>query len=153
MSMACLDDFEVLAEDFARADVPDGTRVAFMLATMTALQKTDGRGESEPRSEDLARQCKQVEATCAPFLFHQFGLEQNVLSIDGIGAYDHVLEERRDIEVVRRPVLRELLPFVRATCAPQSIGKTQQECDTRSDKLKGGDKADQLMFLFSLAIH
>ena len=43
MWRVCLDDFEVLqlffraAEDFARADVPDGTRAAFMSATMTAL--------------------------------------------------------------------------------------------------------------------
>ena len=48
MWRVCLDDYEVLqslfraAEDFTRADIPDGTRVALMSATMTALQKPDG---------------------------------------------------------------------------------------------------------------
>ena len=48
MLRVCLDDVETLAllvsvaEDFARAETPDVTR-SFMLATMTALQKKDGR--------------------------------------------------------------------------------------------------------------
>ena len=57
-----------------RSSIPGGTRVAFMSATMTALQKPDGRatGTSFRRlvAKALARQfSKQVEATCSPFQF------------------------------------------------------------------------------------
>ena len=50
MWRVCFDDNAVLqlllraAEDFSRADVPDGTRVAFMSATIRALQKPDDEG-------------------------------------------------------------------------------------------------------------
>ena len=57
-----------------RSSILGGTRVAFMSATMTALQKPDGgaTGTSFRRlvAKTLARQfSKQVEATCSPFQF------------------------------------------------------------------------------------
>ena len=106
------------AEDLARAEAPEPITRAFMSATMTALSKPDGgvRGIATGTSfrrlvaKTLARQfMKVVESTCAPF---QFALstragtdcvghtiramtdddpECTVLSIDGIGAYDHIL--------------------------------------------------------------
>ena len=117
MWRVCLDDYEVFqllfraAEDFARADIPDGTRVAFMSVTMTALQKLDGRVR---RIATVARQfSKQVEATCAPFQF--------------------ALSKLHDV-----PCLRGLLPFVRATYAQPTeyLWEDAAGCDTRSDKLK-----------------
>ena len=122
MLKVCLEDAETLhllfrvAEDLARAEAPEPITRAFMTATMTALLKHDGgvRGSRLGRGKDtLARQFgKAVEAVCAPF---QFALstrvgtdcmghairpmtdadpECTVLSIDGVGAYDHVLRSR-----------------------------------------------------------
>ena len=105
------------AEDFARAETPQEVAKSFMLASMTAVQKKDGgvRGIATGTSfrrlvaKTLARQFgPAVEATCSPF---QFALstragtdcvghavrfvtdanpEATVLSIDGVGAHDHV---------------------------------------------------------------
>ena len=174
MSRVCLDDYEVFqllfraAEDFARADVPDGTRVACMSATMTALQKLDGRvrgvatGTSRRLvAKTLARQfSKQVEATCAPF---QFALSTRagtdcvghairaltdadptatVLSIEGIGAYDHVLRSAmmsklHDVPFERVVAVRSRNVWLgpRSTC-----WKTQQGSDTQLDKLKAENR-------------
>ena len=103
------------AEDFARAETPPAAQ-SFMLATMTALRKKDGgvrgiaTGSSFRRlvAKTLAKQFSTaVNDTCAPF---QFALstragvhcghavrfatdadpEATVLSVDGVGAYDHV---------------------------------------------------------------
>ena len=83
MLRVVLDDPEALflltaaAEDFARVDVPQCIFGAFMLATMTALQKREGgvrgvaTGTSFRRSvaKTLTRQfMDQVEETCAPSL-------------------------------------------------------------------------------------
>ena len=111
---------------------------------MTALQKPDGgvRGIATGTSfrrlvaKTLARQfSKQVETTCAPFQFalstragtdcvgHAIraltdaDLTATVLSIDGIGAYDHVLRSAMMSKLFDVPCLRGLLPFVRATYA------------------------------------
>ena len=105
------------AEDFARADTPHEVAKSFMLSSMTALQKKDGgiRGIATGTSfrplvaKTLARQFGAVvEATCSPFQFAlstragtdcvghavRFATDTNpattVLSIDGVGAYDHV---------------------------------------------------------------
>ena len=105
------------AEDCASASMPESASKAFMSATMTALQKPDGgvRGIATGTSfrrlvaKTLARQFgKAVESSCAPF---QFALSTRVgtdcvghvvraltdenpmvtvLSIDGVGACDHV---------------------------------------------------------------
>ena len=154
------------AEDFARATVPDEARKSFMLATMTALQKKDGgvRGIATVSSfrrlvaKTLARQFgKAVEATCSPF---QFALstragtdcvghavrtatdrdpQATVLSIDGIGAYDHVH---------RSAMMGKLLAFrvgshsfvQRSLSRPGTSGPTQRGSDTTFSKLKAESK-------------
>ena len=189
MWRVCLDDYEVFqllfraAEDFARADVPDGTRVAFMSATMTALQKPDGgvRGVATGTSfrrlvaKTLARQfSKRVEATCVPF---QFALSTRagtdcvghairaltdadptatVLSMDGIGAYDHVLRSAMMSKLHDVPCLRGLLPFVRATYAQPTEYLWEDAAGVRHTirQAEGGEQGDPLMpLLFSLGIH
>ena len=113
-----------------------------MAATMTALQKPDGgvRGIATGTSfrrlvaRTLARQFgKAVEATCAPFQFAfstRAGTDcvghairaltdanpmTTVLSIDGIGAYDHVYRSAFLKKLHSVASLHGLLPFVRAT--------------------------------------
>ena len=141
MLRVCFDDQTLDLLTFARAIVPDEARKSLMLATMRALQKKDGgvrgiaTGSSFRRlvAKTLARQFgKAVEATCSPF---QFALstragtdcvghavrtatdrdpQATVLSIDGIGAYDHVHRSAMLGKLLEVPSLRGLLPFVRA---------------------------------------
>ena len=108
-----------------------------MVAMMTALQKPDGGVCGVATSttfrrfvvKTLARQFgKAVVATYAPF---QFALSTRagtdcvghaihyraatVLSIDGIGAYDHVHRSAMVAKLLEVPSLRGLVPFVRST--------------------------------------
>ena len=104
---------------------------------MTALRKPDGgvRGIATGTSfrrlvaKTLARQFgKVVESTCAPFqvaLSTDADLECTVLSIDGIGAYDHILRSAFLTKLHNVPELQGLLPFVRSIYArpPHTFGK------------------------------
>ena len=84
MLRVCLDDIETTqllfraVEDLARGEVPEAASRPLMLATMTALEKKNGRvrgiatGTSFRRlaAKTLARQFSQnVEEACAPFQF------------------------------------------------------------------------------------
>ena len=144
MLRVCLDDAELLdllgsaAEDFASVAVRGEVLRPFMLASMTALQKRHGgvRGTSFRRlvAKTLARQCgREVEEACSPFQFalstragvdcvgHTVRMateadqEATVLSIDGIGAHDHVHRAMMN-KLLEIPHLQGLLPIVRATC-------------------------------------
>ena len=171
------------AEDFARAQPPHDVMRTFMLANMTALQKKDGgvrgiaTGTSFRRlvSKTLARQfMTAVEETCDPF---QFALstragtdcvghairaatdadhEATVLSIDGVGAYDHVNRSVMLSKLLEIPSLQPLLPFVRAANSEPTRYKWQDDEGHRHDieQHEGGEQGDPLMpLLFSLAIH
>ena len=137
----CLDDREIVflvtaaAQDFGAA-VQDTIFRSFMLTSMTALNKRDGgvRGTATKTvfrrmvAKTLARQfSKEVEDACAPF---QFALSTRagvdcvghavrvvtdaVLSVDGIGAYDHVSRASMLSKLLEVP---RMLPFVHKTCA------------------------------------
>ena len=189
MFRVLLDDHEGLllltaaAEDFARGDVPEGIFSAFMLATMTALQKREGgvRGIATGTSfrrlvaKTLARQfMEQVESTCAPFQFalstragtdcvgHAIRVvterqpDMTVLSIDGIGAYDHVYRSSMMSKLLDVPGLQKLLPFVRkAYSQPSRYAWEDREGERHWIwQHEGGEQGDPLMpLLFSLAIH
>ena len=171
------------AEDFARADTPHEVAKSFMLASMTALQKKDGgvRGIATGTSfrrlvaKTLARQFGAVvEATCSPFQFAlstragtdcvghavRFATDANpattVLSIDGVGAYDHVFRSAMFEKLFERENLRGLLPFVRATYLQLSKYKWIDGEGVRHniEQHEGGEQGDPLMpLLFCLAIH
>ena len=171
------------AEDFARADVPQCIFGAFMLATMTALRKRDGgvrgiaTGSSFRRlvAKTLARQfMEQVEESCAPFQFalstragtdcveHAIRVvterqpDLTVLSIDGIGAYDHVYRSSIMAKLHEVPGLRKLLPFVRrAYSRPSRYSWVDSQGERHwIQQHEGGEQGDPLMpLLFSLAIH
>ena len=150
-----------------------------MSASMTALQKPDGgvRGMATGTSfrrfvaRTLARQFgKAVEATCAPF---QFALSTRagtdcvghairsvtdanpmcaVLSIDGIGAHDHVYRSAMLAKLHEVPSLQGLLPFVRATYAnPTSyVWEDEAGAQHRVIQAEGSEQGDPLMpLLFS----
>ena len=171
------------AEDLARAEAPEPITRAFMSATMTALLKHDGgvRGIATGTSfrrlvaKTMARQFgKAVEAVCAPF---QFALstragtdcvghavramtdanpECTVLSIDGVGAYDHVLRSSFLSKLHSVPSLQGLLPFVRSIYAQTTTYVWEDGTGVRHriQQAEGGEQGDPLMpLLFSLGIH
>ena len=136
------------AEDFARGEIPDNVTRFLMLATMIALEKRDGgvRGIATGTSfrrlvaKVLARQfSEQVEQACTPSQFAlstragtgcvghairvatELNTRLTVLSIDGVGAFDHVLRAAMLSKVAEVPSLRELLPFVKAAYARPSF--------------------------------
>ena len=171
------------AEDFARAETPQEVSKSFMLASMTALQKKDGgvRGIATGTAfrrlvaKTLARQFgPAVEATCSPFQFAlstragtdcvghavRFATDANpeatVLSIDGVGAYDHVYRSAMMEKLLEVPSLQGLLPFVRSIYLQPSCYKWVDSEGMRHDiqQHEGGEQGDPLMpLLFSLAIH
>ena len=131
------------AEDVARGTASDVSR-SFMLATMTAISKRDGgvRGIATGAAfrrlvaKTLARQFgAEVEKACAPFQFalstragtdcvgHAIRASADanpratVLSIDGIGGYDHVLRSAMLTKLVEVPQLQGLVPYVRSVYA------------------------------------
>ena len=79
-----------------------------------------------------------------------------VLSIDGVGAYDHISRARMFTELLNNPVLRDLVPFVRLWYGVQSEFRWVDECG-KTHILKqgdGGEQGDALMpGLFSIALH
>ena len=128
------------AQDFAQGRAPAEASHVFTPASMTALQKEDGgvRGIATGTffrrlvAKTLARQFgREVERVCAPFQFalstragvdcvgHAVRAATNrdakatVLSIDGIGAYDHVLRSAMLSKLFEEESLRGLIPFVR----------------------------------------
>ena len=170
-------------EDFARADIPEEIAQAFTSARMTALRKADGgaRGIATGTSlrrlaaRSLARQYgPEMEKACAPF---QFALstkagvdsvahmvryltdadaEATILSIDGIGAYDHISRAAMLKKLHSLPKARSILPFVRLFYSKTS--KHQWRDDDGEyhfvEQAEGGEQGDPLMpILFSLGIH
>ena len=157
------DTMELLFEattSLARANVPIEIAEVLMGARLTALTKPDGgvrgiaTGSSLRRlvARILARQFMGAfEKECAPF---QYALStrastdcvghllrastdrdptSTVLSVDGIGAYDHVLRSAMLGRLLQIPAARAILPFVRLSCgAPSSYtwvdGEGQQHC-------------------------
>ena len=79
-----------------------------------------------------------------------------VLSIDGIGAFDHVCRARIFEQLLARPDLHDLLPFVRMWYAQQSQFVWNDDAGVTHRILQGdgGEQGDALMpALFSIALH
>ena len=79
-----------------------------------------------------------------------------MLSIDGVGAYDHVHRSAMLSKLLEVPRLQPLLPFVRAAYTEPTRYKWQEDEGHRHDieQHEGGEQGDPLMpLLFSLAIH
>ena len=177
----CFNSCHSAAEDFARGETPASR--PFFLATMTALRKKDGgvrgiaTGSSFRRlvAKTLARQFGRiVEQECAPFQFAlstrawtdcvghairamtDLNSRATVLSIDGIGAYDHVLRSSMLGKLLEVPRLRALIPFVRTAYAQPTSYEWEDQQGSRHQiwQHKGGEQGDPLMpLLFCLAVH
>ena len=133
----CFSAPQLRAQDLASGKAPPEACDLFMLATMTALSKKDGgvRGIATGTSfcrlvaKSLARQFAKKWREFAPIpvragtdcVGHAIRLaidldpRATVLSIDGVGVYDHVLRSAMLGKIFEVESLRGVLPFVRAT--------------------------------------
>ncbi len=139
--------FGDLAEDFARAEVPTAVMQALRLGRMTALNKKDNKVRGIVAGSVLRRLvCKTVAAQysddfmtrTAPF---QFALQTKagtdalahairfltdhdehavVVSLDGIGAFDHLRRAAFFNKLLACEELKPLLPLVTARCGTTS---------------------------------
>ena len=83
-------------------------------------------------------------------------LRATVLSVDGVGAYDHVLRSSMLGKLMEVPQLRPLIPFVRSTYAHPTSYEWEDQHGTRHQvwQHEGGEQGDPLMpLLFCLAVH
>ena len=170
------------ATSLAQAAVPASVAAALTTARLTALSKRDGgvRGIATGCSfrrlvaRTLAKQfAEDFEQECPPF---QYALSTRagtdcvghllravtdaspsatVLSVDGIGAYDHVLRAAMLGRLERMPRASAILPFVRLSYAQPSTYSWFDEEGERKvvTQAEGGEQGDPLMpLLFSIAI-
>ncbi len=167
----------------AQARLPQDIADAFMSARMTALQKSNGKvrgiatGTAFRRlvAGCLARKiAPEVEQACAPYQYamstragtecigHLFRAATDmdatatVLSIDGIGAFDHVKRAAMLRKLHELEGARAILPFVRLSYASPTryVWTNDAGEDKFVDQGEGGEQGDPLMpLLFALGIH
>ena len=179
------DIFELLFDavtSLAQARVPASISKALTSARLTALTKKDGRvrgiatGCSLRRltARTLAKQfAKEFEKECAPFqyaLSTRVGTDcvghllraatdanprATVLSVDGIGAYDHVLRAAMLSRLERMQEAKALIPFVMLSYSEPSTCDWFDDTGHRRTVLQaeGGEQGDPLMpLLFAIGI-
>ncbi|OLP76330.1 132 kDa protein [Symbiodinium microadriaticum] len=166
----------------AHADLPPPVLAALRIGRMTALQKPNGRGIRALVVGDVLRRlvgralaqafAPHFQRACLP---HQFGLSTRagtealarvlraateldpratVLSVDAVGAFDHVSREAMLSALLRHPDLRPLVPFARQFYGTPS-SYTWTDDSGRSHVIaqgEGGEQGDPLMpALYALA--
>ena len=162
------------AERLARADVPPPVVAAIQAGRIVALRKPNGRvralvvGDVFRRlvGRTLAQEyASELQAACMPF---QYGLSTRagtealvrllrvatemdpratVLSIDAVGAFDHVSRRAMLAGLQQRPSLQPLLPYVRQFYASDST-YVWQDAQGNSHEVRqseGGEQGDPLM--------
>eukprot|EP00973_Karenia_brevis_P030055 4142538-Karenia_brevis.AAC.1 len=175
--------FAELAQDLARANVPGAVMQALRLGRMTALKKDETKVRGIVAGSVLRRVvCRAVAMQMgdvflqetAPF---QFALQTRagtdalahalrfltdsdpdlvVVSLDGIGAFDHVHRAAFFTKLRDTPALRALLPLVTALYGTKSrfLWYDDSGCEHVIEQAEGGEQGCPLMpALFALAQH
>ena len=179
-------DFSLLhqaALRFANADVPAPILAAARLGRIVALRKPNGRvralvvGDVFRRlvARTLAQHfAEELQAACMPY---QFGLSTRagtealykllqvatecnpratVLSVDAVGAFDHVSRQAMLEGLRSRPQLAPLLPFARQFYGSESSYVWTDDAGAEHEVLQaeGGEQGDPLMpALYAVAQH
>ena len=171
------------AELLARAQVPDDVLAAVRVGRVVALQKPNGRVRALVVGDVLRRLVgrvlaqqfgPQLQEACLPF---QFGLSTSagteavvcllraateaspratILSVDAVGAFDHVSRRAMLRGLLERPALRPLLPYARQFYAESSSYTWYDDAGHghRIQQGEGGEQGDPLMpALYALAQH
>ena len=171
------------AQLLAQADIPAQVLDALRVGRVVALRKPNGRVRALVIGDVLRRLvgrvlaqafAQQIQDACMPF---QYGLSTRtgteavarvlraatevnprttVLSVDAVGAYDHVSRGAMLGAVLERPALQPLLPYVRQFYATVSTYVWTDSHGRVHDiaQGEGGEQGDPLMpALYSLAQH
>ena len=171
------------ARELAAASVPDDILEGMRLGRMVALRKPDGRVRGLVMSDvfrrivarTMAQQlADDLDEACFP---HQYALSTRagteavaramllateadplatVVSIDGIGAYDFVAQQRFFDGLQRKPGLAAATPFVKQFYGQPSTYLWYDQSGACHEVLQaeGGEQGDPLMpGLFALAVH
>ena len=165
------DTFELLFEaatSLAQASVPPDIASALMSARLTALTKLDGGVRAIATGCSLVARTlvKQFAAVstragtdCVGHMFRvatDANLNATILSVDGIGAYDHVLRASMLGRLATMPGgVLGILPFVRLSYASPSRHSWWDEDGQRRTvvQAEGGEQGDPLMpLLFAIGI-
>ena len=171
------------AEQVARADLPGDVVEALLLGRLTALRKPNGKvrgivtGDAVRRlvGRTLAQQhSRAFDAACAPFQFalstragtdavaHMLraatdaSWQRTVVSVDGVGAFDHILRSQMLGGLASNPDLAPLLPFARMAYGRMSTYVWYDDEGTCHEvqQAEGGEQGDPLMpALFALGQH
>ena len=144
--------FTSAAEDFVRSTVLDCIFKAFTIRRRP--RNLMGASEGSQPARHFVDWSTRAETDCAARVVND-DPEMTVLSMDGIGACDHVYRASILAKMHEVPSLRPLLLFVRQTYAWESrrIGGLMRT-GHRIRQHEGGKQGDPLMpLLFSLAIH
>ena len=180
---ATLDLQATVAEQYAGGNIPTSIAQALGLGRMTALLKDNGRargivaGDAFKRlvGKCLSRQYgPEIESACAPY---QYALSTRagtdcashflraatdsdpnatIVSIDGIGAFDHIRRARMIEKLMTLPTASALVPFVMLSYGQPSVYLWTDDSGTTHTitQGEGGEQGDPLMpALYALAQH
>ena len=163
-----------VAERFAWGDVPDDIIEALSLGKLTALMKDNGRvrgivagdifrrGVARTLAQQFAKDFEQARMPFQYALSTRAGTEcvarvvralteldgrLTLVSIDGIGAFDHIKRKSMLTAMQGHPKLNQLLPFVRQFYGRQSQYMWYDDAGGAHIILQGegGERGDPLM--------
>ena len=171
------------AQAMAQGDLPNETKAALKLGRMTALQKPQG-GVRGIVTGDLLRRLvartlaqmfgPEIEAACQPFQYAlstragtdcvglllrssvELDPDKVILSLDGIGAYDHIQRAAMLEKLASLPNASAMLPFVRMFYSSPSRYLWRDACGQERivTQAEGGEQGDPLMpALYALGQH
>ena len=179
----CFTAFASIAEAFAAGEVPLEIVRAISLGRMSALKKPNGRVRGIVAGSTFRRVVARalslqyssaIDTATSPFQFalstragtNALGLllrgitdndpEAVVISLDGIGAFDHLRRAAILQKLLDTPALHGLIPFVRQFYGSTSVSLWTDANGTTHDIVQGegGEQGDPLMpALFALGLH
>ena len=171
------------AEHLSTADLPKEIADAIGLGSLTALLKENGSirgivtGDTFRRgvARTMAQQCAKIfEEACMPYqyalstragtdcvarvvrLLTELDPKKTLLSIDGIGAFDHIKRKSMLEALHNNPALAPLLPFVRTFYGKNStyVWYDDEGVPHEISQGEGGEQGDPLMpALYALGQH
>ena len=162
------------AERYARANIPEAISRALALGAATALLKPNGRVRGIVTGDAIRRHVARTLAqmygadimeACAPYqyaLSTRSGMDcvvhalraatdldptLTLISIDGVGAFDHIRRQSMLSKLLTLPRASAMLPFVRLAYGQPSVYLWRDDAGVEHDIVQGegGEQGDPLM--------